>query len=485
MLCVVIKGPTFEEAHQQIAQAALHADVVELRLDGFTSRDLAADLKKLRSHFPIPMIFTLRACNKGQSEGIRLATIRSLAELNPEYLDLESHISPRFIEEIASQFPEIKLILSYHHFTETPDNLEAIYQDMQKIPARFYKIAVTAKNSLDALRLMCWANPSDGKLIAISMGCEGQVSRILGPVMGCPITYTALAADQQSAPGQLTATTLIERYHHRSLNPATALYGLIGHPVDQSISDETHNSWITSCGLDAVYVKIPVRPSELSDFLHYAKQLPFQGFSVTMPLKEAILPLLDAIDSHALDIGAINTLCIEEGKIFGYNTDGMGALNTIERQCLVKGKRIVIMGAGGSAKAIAYEAHRRGGLVTIVNRDVEKAEQIARRLSCVGRGLCDMARCAEEGYEILINCIPAGWPMAADVILPQAIVMDIVTKPKETLLLKLAKEKGCRVIYGYQMFIEQALGQFHLWFKDHSTIQDSRSFLEQKVRDCL
>lgn len=480
MICVVIKGPTVEEAHEQISKALVYSDLVELRLDCFTFLDLAA-LKNLRSHFPIPMIFTLRSQIQGgsytKSEENRLADIRSLVRLKPEYLDLENHIPPGFIDEISSQYPEIKLILSYHNFTETPEDLEGLYREMRKIPAFFYKIAVAANNCLDALRLVCWEK---NKLIAISMGSHGQVSRILG---GSPITFAALEEGQISAPGQLTAKTLIERYHHQNLNSHTKLYGLIGDPVDQSISDETHNSFIRASGLDAVYVKMQVSLAELSDFLHFAKQLHFHGLSVTMPLKEHILPFLDGIDPQALEIGAVNTLLFEEGKIFGFNTDGIGALNAIEKECRVKDKRIVIIGAGGAAKAIAYEARRRGGLVTIVNRDAKKALQIARRLHCNGKGLDDMAICVESGYDILINCTPTQLPIDPDYILPGATVMDITTKPKETEFLKLAKEKGCPIIYGYQMFIEQALGQFNLWFKNRFDVQESRKILEKKVED--
>lgn len=488
MICVVIKGPTFQEAHQQLSKALAYADLVEIRLDCFTVLDLDA-LKLLRTQFSIPMIFTLRSHIQGgsytQSEEGRLADIRRLVELKPEYLDLEKHVPSTFIEEISTRFPEIKLILSYHHFSETPKDLEGLYREMQKIPAFFYKIAVTARNCLDALRLMCWVKKSDNKLIAISMGPHGQVSRILGPMMGCPITYAALDEDQKSAPGQMSAKTLIERFHHHSINSHTALYGLIGDPVDQSISDETHNSLIRANGLEAVYVKIQVCPSELADFLHVAKQLPFRGLSVTMPLKEHILPFLDNIDPQALDIGAVNTLLFEEGKILGFNTDGIGALNVIEQEFQVKGKRIVIVGAGGAARALAYEAHRRGAQITIVNRDAEKALQIAQRLHCVGKGLEHMAACAEAGYDILINCTPVVLPMVSENILPRAIIMDIMTKPKETAFLKDAMEKGCKVIYGYRMFVEQALGQFNLWFNDRINLHKSRKFLEKAALEEL
>lgn len=488
MICVVIKGPSFEEASQQILKAIVHADVVELRLDCFKSLDLA-DLKILRSDCSIPMIFTLRSEDQGgsytESEETRYEDIRRFIRLKPNYFDLENHVSTLFIKEISSEFPETKLILSYHNFSDTPKDLEVLYQEMQKTPACFYKIAVTAKNCLDTLRLICWAKKSDDKLIAISMGSYGQISRILAPVMGCPMTYAALEEDQESAPGQLTVKTLIERYHYRSLNPDTVIYGLIGDPVEQSISDDTHNNVIIASGLDAVYVKIQVTSSELSDFLQFAKRLPFHGLSVTMPLKEHILPYLDEIDSQALNIGAVNTLLFEQGKILGFNTDGTGALNAIESQYEVKDKRIVIIGGGGATKAVAYEACRRGGHVIIVNRDEKKAIQIAGRLNCIGKGLSYMETCAETGYDILINCTPSSMPIPSDYILPLAIVMDIMTKPKHTPFLKLAMEKSCPIVYGYQMFIEQALGQFNLWFKDQFDLQERKKNFEESVLNCL
>lgn len=488
MICVVIEGPSFQDAHQQISTALAHADLVELRLDRFSSLDLA-ELKAIRSHFSIPMVFTLRSQMQGgsyrQPEEKRLTDIRFLLELIPEYFDLESHIPPRFIEKIATDFPKTKRILSYHHLTETPEDLDKIYQQMRKTPAHYHKIAVTAQNCLDALRLMCWAKNSDGKLIAISMGPHGQLTRILSRTMNCPMTYASLVDSQQNATGQLTAKTLCGKYRHHLLTPSTAIYGLIGDPINRSISDESHNDLIAACGLDAVYVKIQVSPAELPDFLRLAKQLPFQGLSVTMPLKEHILPLLNAIDSHAFKIGAVNTLIFKKGLVFGFNTDGTGALNAIGKEHDVKGQRIVIIGAGGASKALAYEARRRGGIVTIVNRDTEKAIQVATRLGCIGKGLEHITACAKEGYDILINCTPSPMPISADAILQETIVMDITTKPKETDFLKLAIEKKCRVIYGHQMFTEQALGQFDLWFKDNFNIQESRKTLDRKVTDCI
>lgn len=460
MICLVIKGPTFADAQQQILKAVANgADLVELRLDNFASLDLTA-LKKLRADFRIPMIFTLRSELQGgsyqKSEESRLKAILKLAKLKPEYIDLEYHVPSDFSKEIAKH-PEIKLILSYHNFQKTPENLEGLYQEIKKIPAHFYKIAVMPHSSTDALRLICWAKQFKN-LIAISMGANGQISRILAPVMHSPFTYASLDESLSTAPGQLSPQTLIEKYRYRSITPKTKIFGLIGDPVDKSISDDTHNELMSQLSLDAVYLKMQVPPAELAGFIQYAKKLPFSGLSVTMPLKEQILALLDEIDPKAKAIGAVNTLVFKEGKIFGFNTDGMGALNAIEESMPVKGKRIIFLGAGGAAKAIAYEAKQRGGLVTVLNRDKARVLALAQQLGCAGGGLNEMP----DAYDLLINCTPA-MPIDPKYILPSATAMDIVTKPKQTEFLKHAQEKGCKIIYGYQMFIAQAIEQFHLW----------------------
>jgi len=487
MICVAIKGPSFSEIRQQIEKAGPNADLIELRLDGFTNLNLD-ELKSLRSEYSIPMIFTLRSQSQGgnylKSEEQRLADIRELAKLDPEYLDIENDVFPDFIHEISSQHPKIKIILSYHNFNEIPKDLNEIYRKMQKSPAHYYKIAVTPSNCLDTIKFMSWSKKHKG-LIAICMGAQGQINRILGPAVGCPITYAAISENLQSAPGQLSAETLIQKYHHRKLNPGTAIYGLIGDPVDKSISDTTHNALIAEWDLDAVYVKIQIRVEELEEFLEHAKQLPFAGLSVTMPLKEHVLPYLDTIDPKALEIGAVNTLLFEKGKIFGYNTDGIGALNAIERVAKVKGKNMVIIGAGGATKAIAFEALQRGARVTIVNRDADKAAKVAQQLGCESKGLDRFEECSKEGYDIIINGTPVEMPISADDLLPHTIAMDIKTRAMETAFLKHAKEKNCRIVYGYEMFVEQAAGQFQLWFDDKIDLEKSREFLKHQAEQCL
>ncbi|MFI5343915.1 MAG: type I 3-dehydroquinate dehydratase, partial [Chlamydiales bacterium] len=258
MIAVVIKGPGITEVKKQMDQAiAYGADLVELRVDLFEERDLEA-LSQLRDSYLIPMIFKItKTC---------IGDIHKILSLIPEFIDLEYDTSVRYIQEIPAG---TELILSYHNFDETPQDLEAIYSEMQKIPAKFYKIAVTPKNTVEALKILCFAKPKE-RLIAIGMGAYGEITRILAPWLECPITYASLDDDQKSAPGQLKIHTLLDQYHFRSLNTETLLYGLIGDPVDRSISDETHNHFMKSTGVNAVYVKMQVVESQLSSFLHYA-----------------------------------------------------------------------------------------------------------------------------------------------------------------------------------------------------------------------
>lgn len=459
MICSIINGPTISEAKEQIARSAKTADLVELRLDLFKDLDFQA-LQSLKSGFKIPMIFTLRKKDQGgrypHSEPQRFADIERLAALNPDYLDIDCTVPLELITKISRQ---TKSILSYHNFEKMPDDLEGLFNKMQETPASLYKIAAMAHSSIDTFRLLNFAGKKKN-LIALAMGDVGQVSRILAPVM----TYAALDEGQISAPGQLLIEDLSQIYHYRSLNLETLVFGLIGGTISRSFSHLTHNEIMRQLGLNAVYVKTPVAIEQLKEFLPLAQRFGIRGLSVTMPLKEQVMAYLDEIDPLAKQMGAVNTLLFEGGKIKGFNTDGPGALDAVEEVEKVKGKHIVIIGAGGAAKAIAFTAVSRGAKLTVLNRDKEKAQSLASSLGFEGFGLDEMPKVYERGYDILINCTPAQLPIDPAYLIPHALVMDIKNRPKDTDLLLKAKEKGCQIIYGYKMFVHQAVGQFEIWF---------------------
>lgn len=475
MLCTSIKGPTFEDICMQITKALRLCDIIELRLDCFANCDLES-IRKIKSSFTIPMIFTLpKQTNDARGKILELCSLR------PEYLDMEDQVPESFIEEVSKLYPEIKIILSHHDYEKTPDNIDEIVASMKRFRATFYKIAFYANNSIDMVRLLLHAKNFPNDDISISMGPFGAPGRIMAPCVKSPITYSCIDETLQTAPGQLTSSELIHTYHHRILNKKTQLFGLIGDPVTNSISHITHNHIFQSVHKDAVYTKMQVNATELFDFLQYAKHL-FRGLSITMPLKEAVVPYIDYIDSSAKKIGAVNTLLFDNGKIFGFNTDGIGALNAFEKTTPVEGKKIVVLGAGGAAKAIIFEACRRKGNVTILNRDKSKAQEVAKAFNCQGFGLDHMQKCFDEGYDILINCTPIQMPIDPKFLLSHAVVMDIKTKPAHTEFLQIARTKGCQIVYGYEMFIEQALWQYAIWFNDDIDLKKARECLLYKCQ---
>lgn len=462
MICIPIVGPTLEAATRQIAQAQPLGHLVELRLDRFDTHDIEA-LKELRSSITSPVIFTLRKNSQGGSfkgsEQERLELIRRLAALNPTYLDLEYDIPRSFVVEMGHVFPHIKRIISYHDFDSTPTDLESVWQKMQRMPGELYKIACAAHSTLDAMRMLILVR-SHAPLLGMCMGAHGQITRILASVFGSPWSYACLSQDEIAAPGQLTADVLQSVYAIHRLTSKTTIYGLIGSPVTASLSQFTHNKAMQELGVDAVYVKMHVEPSELSAFLLLAQQIGIRGISVTMPHKEHIIPFLDETDPPAASMGAVNTLVLDSNRIKGFNTDGKGALDAIEDHLLVRGQKVVILGAGGAARAILHEALRRGAEVSIANRTFEKADRLAR---IYGAKACRLET-LQPDYAVLINTTPDPMPIDPAAICPHAVVMDIKSSPLMPELLQHAQSKRCTLVYGYEMFINQAIAQFALWF---------------------
>lgn len=487
MICVAVSGTTHQEMLANLQEASLHADLVEIRLDSLAAVDLG-QVRELVAQSRLPLILTMRSLAQGGlyrgEKSDRLALMRKIASLQPAYLDIEWDLQEAFVESIASEFPAVKLIVSYHDFVGTPSDLDEILNAMKRKSAHWYKIAVMGHSTIDMLRLMAWVSKQEN-VIAVSMGELGQPSRLIGPVVGCPLTFACLKAEAATAPGQIPAATLKERYRVASLGPHTALYGLIGDPVDKSISDQTHNALMQKLDYDAIYLKMQVKAKELGLFFKYLKHLPFHGLSVTMPLKEPVLSYLDSMDPLLGAIGAANTLLLQGGKVRGANTDGMGALNALEQIQHVGGKHLIVLGAGGAARAIAYEACRRGAVVTVLNRDAAKACALAKQVGCRAGDLKEMGKHAETGYDILINTTPIGMPIAARDVISHSVIMDITTVPQKTLLLQCAQLKNCRVVFGYRMFVEQALGQYELWFERKGREPLMRQFLDGQALEIL
>ncbi len=443
MLCIPIIGPTFEAAKQQVAAANRKGNLMELRLD-LLHNPTFSQIETLRKEARLPLIFALRRAKE-------LQEILQLSTLKPDYWDLEHDIPLPFLKELKEKFPAIKLIISYHDWKCTPADLDPIFHEMQNRPADLYKMATMASSTLDSLRMLLYIQQK-APFVGICMGEEGQLSRILAPLVGSPWTYAVVKEGQHSAPGQMRADELRQIYAIDSFQEG--FYGLIGNPVTSSLSQYTHNHAMRALGLGALYVKMKVEAEELPPFFAAVRALRWRGLSVTMPLKEAVIPYLDQIDSEAAEIGAVNTLAFDGEKISGYNTDGKGALDAIEAHLPIHGKKIALLGAGGAARAILFEAKKRGALVTVYNRTPKKG---------IAEAALDQL---QPTYDLLINTTPDPMPITPDSIVPHVTVMDIKTIPQMSPLLQEAQKRGCCLIYGYEMFINQAVRQFELWFPD-------------------
>lgn len=433
-------------------------EAVELRLDLFSVIDIQ-EIKQYIALAKHPVMLTLRSTVHGgkfyASEEEREALILRLLSLEPPFFDLEYDMRPAFIHNALQRYAKTKFVLSSH---EMPQDLDTLYSDMAQYPAFSYKIACATRSVNEALKMLLFARDHP-KVSVVCMGEQGQFARVLGPLVGNLVDFTRADQSEETGLGQLTVSEMRDVYHYHQLHPKTALYGLIGNPVTHSIGHRHHNGVFRKNGVDAVYVKMAVEPHELPVFLPLAQQLGVRGLSVTAPLKECILPYLQEIDPKAREAGAVNTLLFKQQQVCGFNTDGVGALDAMEKHSPVRAKKIVLIGAGGAARAVACEAKQRGAEVTVLNRTPSKALQLAESLGCSSGGLDSIP----AKYDILVNCTCDAMPIDPDAMRPGTLAMDIVYSPRETVFLREAKKKGCRIIYGEEMYVNQAERQTQLW----------------------
>ena len=250
------------------------------------------------------------------------------------------------------------------------------------------------------------------------------------------------------------------------ISPATALCGIVLHPASHTRSPAMHNAAYAALGLDAVFVAFDVEPAGLGAAIAGARALGVRQLAVSIPHKEAVLAHLDEIDETARRIGAVNTVTRRDGRLLGSNTDWVGLARALERETELPGRRAVVLGAGGTARAAAFALRERGARVTLLNRSVERAEALARELGAEAAG--PLERLAKLEYDVLVNTTSVGLasddsPVPRDALRGGAVVLDVVYDPPETRLLRDARERGARCIGGKWMLVEQAVEQIRLW----------------------
>jgi shikimate dehydrogenase len=266
----------------------------------------------------------------------------------------------------------------------------------------------------------------------------------------------------------------------------TKLTGLIGNPIEHTVSPVLHNSLFSMMGIDGIYIPIKVPQGKLGDAVRGFKAYGFTGFNVTIPYKEEVLQFLDEISDEAVLLGAANTIKLSGDKLYGYNTDGDGFLRAFREQTesSFDGKQVCILGAGGTARALSAKIATAGAdRITVINRTPERAQELSSNVNNVleARGFgritepagLDSREALEalEAYDIIINTTSAGMypkvdnsPLKEDFRFKrEQIVYDVIYNPAETKLLKLAKKSGCRTANGAGMLFHQGIKAFEIW----------------------
>ena len=258
-----------------------------------------------------------------------------------------------------------------------------------------------------------------------------------------------------------------------NIKGSTNIVGLIGHPVGHSFSPPMHNAAFEALGMDYAYVAFDVNPLDLRSAIEGANSLNIKGFNVTIPHKIEVMKYLDEIDEVAGLIGAVNTIDFKNMK--GYNTDGIGAVKAIEEVDSIKNRNVVVAGAGGASRAISFYIAKYGAeSITILNRNVEKAQRLADDINLIDDVKADSIKNIKDyvsGADILIDTTPVGMHpnvcddaiVSADAMHDDLVVFDAVYNPNETSLIKEAIKANAKPVYGIKMLLYQGAESFKIW----------------------
>jgi 3-dehydroquinate dehydratase / shikimate dehydrogenase len=476
-VCGVIAARTARDAMRQIRIALGYTGAIELRLDWLAStKEVSKLLVALKSSRIASKATIIATCRRREAGGKftgsvldQLSLLRLAASAGCQWIDLEvetANALPPFTLDLFTS--RAKRILSWHDFRHMPSNaqLERVMRRMtqtcQSAACDAIKIAVNCRSLRDSLRLLSSASRR-ANIIAVPMGETVSPTRILAPRLGSALSYAPV--EEATAPGQVSLAELHELYRGADVSLRSRVYGVIGNPIAHSLSPALHNAGFRALRIDAVY--LPFRVTDLNDFLAAVKPLGIFGFSVTLPHKERILRHLDGCDALAAAIGAVNTVVVRGGgKLFGYNTDYVGVLRAIERRMPIAGSRVLVLGAGGAARAVAFALAKGGASISICARREERAKKLARDM---GGDAVQRAALRREFFDAIVNATPVGMyphtqqsPLSAGE-LNCRIVFDAIYRPRRTKLLKLAAAKGIETISGVEMFLAQGIAQWEIW----------------------
>ncbi|MCL5005798.1 MAG: shikimate dehydrogenase [Acidobacteria bacterium] len=463
----------------------------ELRLDYLRDYDgLESNLHQMlvRLHYPQTIATCRRQAAGGQFQGSieeQLNILKAAARAGCQWVDIEIESVSTLRDTWAKQFASSKIIVSYHNYRSTPA-LGAIYRKLVRLPAQVVKIASYARTLQDNLKVLKLLKAHRRRhhpmLVAHAMGSAGICSRLLAFQWGCPFTYASTGNHTGVADGQLPAEVMRGVYRIEHLDRHTELFGVVGTKASMSLSPVMQNIAFQAKRVNALY--LPCQTEHLRDFLNFARSLGFAGFSVTMPFKRSILRKLTWVDPLAAEIGACNTVAIRHGKWMGWNTDSAAVIEVLTKRLRLEGSRILILGAGGAARAAAYALRAKNAQILIAARREAAARSLAR---CVGAQAIPWDSADGLDVDAVINATPVGMPPYTEVSpidlarLRTRVVFDMVYYPLETRFLSDARGRGLVTISGIEMLVAQGARQFEIWTGQPAP----RALMEQAVRQAI
>ena len=482
-LCVAIIGSSPSEMIEKATEVLKESTFLEFRLDYLAKPAAALPALKqfLTENGAATAIATVRLKDHGgRFDGSKTAALEILlkaAAAGVHLVDIELESIEKLPKNTIAQLHEAgaAVIVSHHDFHATKD-LDAVYARIKPLGADFVKIVPTARSLSDNLTLMKFLerveDESNSSVVGICMGEPGIISRVLGLRAGSAFTFAAATQGEETAPGQIAARTLLETYRVDQVDAATKIYGVAGNPIKSSLSPLMMNTAFRRETVNAVYLGL--QTSKADDLFKLAREVPIQGMSITMPLKQDVMPLLERTDALSAKIGAVNTILrAQDGKFYGFNTDVAGIVAPLERRLSLKGAKVLVLGAGGAARAAVFGCCDKGAEVSILNRTPETAQKLAKQS---GAKAIKRELVAKTTFDVIINATPVGMagiakagaksvpvsPLEAGEINAR-YVFDLVYNPIETPLLRLARQKGIAVITGVEMFVQQGARQFEIW----------------------
>ena len=468
---------------RQFLEALEQTRTVELRLDWLRDdAEISRFLARLRGAGKRRATI-IATCRRRPAGGFYRGTVAKqllhLAEAiraGCQWYDLD-------IETISACPPELLQVMlgaahriaSVHYFRRSPSDFEDVIARLSNSEADVIKIAARCDSFAQSFKLLSLAR-AHSNVVAIPMGELSVPTRILALRGRNGFGYAPAAVAEATALGQTSLRELKGLYRADRIDAKTEVYGVIGEPIGHSLSPHLHNAGFQAAKVNAVF--LPFLVPNLRDFVGRISDFRISGFAVTLPHKQNILRYLDGCDPVAKDIGAVNTVVVRGGgKMYGYNTDYVGVLRALERRIPLRGSRVLIFGAGGSARAVAFALARAGAVVCVCARRAGQARELAR--SAGGQSVA-RARLRGEFFDAIVNTTPVGMFPHADESPLEArelncrLLFDLIYRPRVTKLMQLAARRGIETVSGLEMFIAQGIAQFEIWLGERAPAEAMR-----------